>query len=382
MISPLVPVKCRDFGGWSKGNLELHMRWTLFNWLLDVGSPDAMNLNESCFLLCFCLVDRFIEKAATNRLGFSKDHLHILGVAALFLASKMHGVDLVRADEFLYYLDDTHYVESHLVSMERQILQAVEFYFFQPCLPNVSTSFLFHNPFDAEESEQHILFSYLLHLSLLDHRMNPFTLSDIQLAIEQICRVVYPPIVNGYVKMVVLDDQSDTCRDVIVQFIETIHEEKLRIDSGKRTATQRKLTKMHDDGFTIINYLFESLPKLKQLTTTDRAEEKMKITRETRRPSGILTRSQAALSTIGYQDDFESDTDTHNELRGEYSFDVVQNGKKRKRKNRCSHRQDKHQKQNEQKRRKRCKELTMEGKRCKLPAILLDSACEFCGKHK
>lgn len=43
-VTPLVPKQSINLNGWSRVDLELNMRWVLFNWLMDVASVDALNL--------------------------------------------------------------------------------------------------------------------------------------------------------------------------------------------------------------------------------------------------------------------------------------------------------------------------------------------------
>ena len=296
----LVPQPCGDLSSWSKGDVELRMRWMLFNWLLDVASPDAMDLNDSCLLLCFRLIDRYIHVQ-----NFEKKHLHILGMASLFLAVKMHGDDIPRARDFIYYLDDTHYVVDHLVAMEKKILQALDFTFFTPGEEDRR-----YNPFDTK-SESGALFDYLWDLALIDYRMNDFDLSTIRAAAEQICQQLH----GG-------GTTATTSNDAYARFLEVIYDEKLRIESGKRTAVQRKHTRK-PEGMSTINALFEQLSKLKQHLAS---EEHKKHHGKRKRESSSASPPPTANKMV----------------------------------------------------KTRCIEKTKRGKRCKLSAV---AGCDFCSKH-
>lgn len=305
----------------------------LFNWLLDVASPEAMNLNDSSLLLAFRLVDRYVDAQPE---GFAKNHLHILGIAALFLAVKMHGVDIPFAEDFLYFLDDNHYMENHLLTMEKKILQAVHFVFYHAVDECCRQQHLFHNPF-PDETESAALFSYLWDLALVDHRMNSFSVCEVRHAAETIC---------CYTASTAQPPRHRDSRAALENFVDAIQDEKLRIESGKRTAIQRKHTR--GGMVTIHHTLFENLSKVKHALLRRHQEERR----------GVLTRS-ATLRLL------QEEASPQKESR------------KRKR---THHRQQQQEKKrcNDIATVVRCMETTKQGKRCKLPAL---DGKKFCSKH-
>jgi len=76
---------------WSRDDLQLPMRWTLFNWILDVASPDVMCLHHSCLWLCFSIVDMFV---CLSKAPVMKDSLQVVGITALFLAAKVCAINV------------------------------------------------------------------------------------------------------------------------------------------------------------------------------------------------------------------------------------------------------------------------------------------------
>ena len=63
-------------GGQSVPQVEPHMRWILFDWLLDVASPNAMNLHDATLPMCFSIVDQYILVHYPNVL---RTQLQLLG---------------------------------------------------------------------------------------------------------------------------------------------------------------------------------------------------------------------------------------------------------------------------------------------------------------
>ena len=314
----LIPMCSKDLGGWSKWNVELHMRWTLFNWLLDVASPDAMNLSSQCLFLAFSIIDRHLEVTQE----FSKGALHILGMTALFIASKIQGEDIPEAEDFVYYMDDDNqYTLHNLIRMEKTILAQLDFRLFELVTTTDHSCVCYtQNPFSKTDQRQsYLLFNYLWDLCLLDYRMQPFSIWDITAAgIPKVCKMLSAPeeVVGG------------SNKSMISAILDSAHEEKLRIDTGKRTAIQRKHTRLHESP-EIINLLFSSITRLKQLLI--------------KQPTIIESGCEDASRKRKRCDSPTITTNNKTKVRG------------------------------------RCTGLTKRGKRCKLSVLAPE--CEYCWKH-
>lgn len=414
-ISRLEPIRVCDLSGWCVGNLELHMRWTLFNWLIDVGSTEMINLNTSCFLLCFSLIDRFLyfcKNRPASTPAFDKSHLHILGVTALFVATKMHGDNIPSIDDFLYYLDDMHYVDSHLISMEKQLFKSVDFVFYTPFPPSSSSNGdnVEITPHDKDKLGEMLcqipiggpvyvlLFEYLVDLSLLDHKVQGYSHYEIQILSVEIC-LALANLLNPQDELQPASSfihatwrNLERKQQGVSSFLDVIYDEKLRIETGKRTAIQRKYTRTNIDltsitvsctinsgGYTILNMLFENLPRLKSVLLRDYG------TGTGRSQRNILTRSQTSgglglnlpTAVLTSPRQFQN----HQGVLGAESEEMIEDGfylakSRKKRKREVAF---KHHRQSRPDARARCEEITAQGRRCKLP--VMKEGCDFCVKH-
>jgi len=327
---PLVPKRSANLAGWSRGDVELHMRWTLLNWLLDVASADVLNLTSPCVSLAFSIIDLHLSGVPESGGDFSKQSLHILGITALFIASKIHGDYLPEAADFLYYLDDASYTLDHLVQMEKTILRQCDFAFFSNVDDEPATEMYFSvNPFTLEDDRgSHLLFNYVSDLCVTDHRSLAFSAGHMRGAIQALCEAL-----SGTRRAF-----SSYHKPVIESILDIIHDEKLRIETGKRTAVQRKHTRLHE-GTHVINSLFEGVPRLRHVLSKQSIDDR-----------GIMTRSGKLVGT------------------------GVVVPQKRKRSLPSVEKDD-----SLKVARVRCKGFTRRGKRCKLP--VLGPGYEHCWKH-
>jgi hypothetical protein len=168
--------------------------------------------------------------------------------------------------------------------------------------------------------------------------MNTFSTCEIQKAAIQICQFLS---VVGPRESLVNDDDDKT---IIISFIDVLHEEKLRIESGKRTAVQRKLTKRgREEEIALVSQLFTSLVKLKHSVSANKNKRIVNITEE---------------------DNQETSKEGVRKKRRVQQREAQQKEK------------DIQYRTNPQ---RRCKEITNRGKRCKLPPM--NEITEFCSKH-
>lgn len=209
---------------WSKWDLQPSMRWTLFNWILDVASPDAMNLHHSCVWLCFSIVDNFIHLTP----HLSKDQLQVVGITALFIAAKMNAVDVPSSNDFDFYTDDK-FCKIDILRMEQKIMVTLQFQLFeaQPSL----------NVMDV--CNLHPYAHYLWDLFMVGcDSFNSFN----YLNVWEFCKQMALILPNSESTKATLTFPIDW-KPMVTTLMDTIHQEKSRIEKGKRTALQRKFSR-------------------------------------------------------------------------------------------------------------------------------------------
>ena len=112
------------------------------------------------------IVDRFL---AVEGLTITRSKLQLVGVAAMFLASKVEEVFAPACSDFVYITDNA-YTEDAIKQMEMKILQTLKFSLFEP----LSIHFLrrYSKAGDVDVL-QHSLAKYALELALVEYELVP-----------------------------------------------------------------------------------------------------------------------------------------------------------------------------------------------------------------
>ncbi|NXK52529.1 CCNB1 protein, partial [Chauna torquata] len=140
-----------------------NMRAILIDWLVQVQMK--FRLLQETLYLTVAIIDRFLQDNAV-----SKKMLQLVGVTAMFIASKYEEMFPPQIGDFVFVTDDT-YTTSQIRQMEMEILQALDFGLSRP-LP---LHFLRRASKIAEvDFQQHALAKYLLELSIVDYDMVHF----------------------------------------------------------------------------------------------------------------------------------------------------------------------------------------------------------------
>merc|ERR1712243_98391 len=152
------------------------MRAVLVDWLVEVQVQFKL-LQETLFST-IDIIDRFIAREGMN---VTRAKLQLVGVASMFLASKIEEVYAPACSDFVYITDNA-YSEEEIKAMELKIVKALEFNLSQP----VAINFLrrFSKAVDVDVL-QHSLAKYSLELSLADYSLVPVPGS--QLAAASLC---------------------------------------------------------------------------------------------------------------------------------------------------------------------------------------------------
>ncbi|XP_009635576.2 G2/mitotic-specific cyclin-B1 [Egretta garzetta] len=140
-----------------------NMRAILIDWLVQV--QVKFGLQQETLYMAVAIIDRFLQDNAVT-----KEVLQLVGVTAMFVASKYEEIYPPHIGDFAYVTDNT-YTKFQICQMEMKILRALDFDLGRPLPPH----FLRRASKIAEvDLEQHILAKYLMELSIVDYDMVHF----------------------------------------------------------------------------------------------------------------------------------------------------------------------------------------------------------------
>jgi len=150
------------------------MRSILVDWLIQVQM--RFNLLQETLYLTIHILDRFL---ATSNVG--KKELQLVGVTAMFLASKYEEMYAPEIGDFVYITDNA-YTKTRIRTMEQTMLKALDFDLSNPlCL-----HFLRRNSKVGEANAQkHTLAKYLMEITLIDFKLA--TKKPSQIAAAALC---------------------------------------------------------------------------------------------------------------------------------------------------------------------------------------------------
>ncbi|KAM8872774.1 G2/mitotic-specific cyclin-B1-like [Synchiropus picturatus] len=140
-----------------------NMRAILIDWLVQVGMK--FRLLQETMYMTVGLIDRFLQEHPV-----SKKQLQLVGVTAMFLASKYEEIYPPEISDFAYVTDQA-YTTAQIREAERSLLRVLKFQLGRP-LP---LQFLRRASKIYEvTAEQHTLAKYLLELTMVDYDMVHF----------------------------------------------------------------------------------------------------------------------------------------------------------------------------------------------------------------
>ena len=139
--------------------LEWKMRGILIDWLLEVHSRFRL-LPETLFLTVN-IIDRFLSRKVVQL-----DRLQLVGVTAMFIASKYEEVLSPHVQNFRHVADDG-FTEAEILSAERFILAALDYDLSYPTPMNFLRRI---SKADNYDIQSRTLGKYLLEIGCMDHR--------------------------------------------------------------------------------------------------------------------------------------------------------------------------------------------------------------------
>jgi len=155
------------------------MRAILIDWLLDVHLKFRL-LPETLYLTVF-LIDRFLSLKCVSR-----EKLQLVGVTAMFIASKFEEIYPPECNDFVY-ISANAYTREEILQMEQYMLNTLGFNLATP------TTLYFLRRFSKaamSDYRVHTLSKFLLELALLEIRLLKYVPSQIAAASVYLARTM------------------------------------------------------------------------------------------------------------------------------------------------------------------------------------------------
>lgn len=160
-------------------DLEWKMRGILVDWLIEVHTRFRL-LPETLFL-AVNIIDRFLSAEVV-----ALDRLQLVGVTAMFIASKYEEILSPHVANFSHVADET-FSDKEILDAERHILATLEY---NMSYPNPMNFLRRISKADNYEIQTRTLAKYLLEISLLDHRFLAYHQSHVAAGAMYLARLV------------------------------------------------------------------------------------------------------------------------------------------------------------------------------------------------
>lgn len=160
-------------------DLEWKMRGILVDWLIEVHTRFRL-LPETLFL-AVNIVDRFLSQKVVPL-----DKLQLVGITAMFIASKYEEVLSPHVGNFVHVADDGFTVEE-VLSAERYTLSTLKY---DLSYPNPMNFLRRISKADKYDIQTRTLGKYLMEISLVDHRFLEFKQSHVAAAAMYLARLI------------------------------------------------------------------------------------------------------------------------------------------------------------------------------------------------
>lgn len=160
-------------------NLDWHLRGVLIDWLIEVHTRFRL-LPETIFL-AVNIIDRFLSAKIVEL-----DRLQLVGITAMFIASKYEEVLSPHVQNFKHVADDG-FSEEEILKAERYVLAALNY---DLSYPNPMNFLRRISKADNYDIQTRTLAKYLLEISLLDHRLMEYQPSHLAAASMYLARLI------------------------------------------------------------------------------------------------------------------------------------------------------------------------------------------------
>ena len=160
-------------------DLEWKMRGILVDWLIEVHT--RFHLLPETLFLAVNIIDRFLSAKVVQL-----DRLQLVGVTAMFIASKYEEVLSPHVANFRHVADDG-FTEAEILSAERYVLSALNY---DLSYPNPMNFLRRISKADNYDIQTRTLGKYLMEISLVDHRFMEYHPSRIAAASMYLARLI------------------------------------------------------------------------------------------------------------------------------------------------------------------------------------------------
>lgn len=162
-----------------QNDLEWKMRGILIDWLIEVHTRFRL-LPETLFL-AVNIIDRFLSQKVVPL-----DKLQLVGVTAMFIASKYEEVLSPHIGNFVHVADDGFTVEE-VLSAERYTLQTLKY---DLSYPNPMNFLRRISKADNYDIQTRTIGKYLMEISLVDHRFMRYPQSHVAATAMYVARLI------------------------------------------------------------------------------------------------------------------------------------------------------------------------------------------------
>ena len=160
-------------------DLEWKMRGILVDWLIEVHT--RFHLLPETLFLAVNIIDRFLSTKVVQL-----DRLQLVGVTAMFIASKYEEVLSPHVANFRHVADDG-FTEEEILAAERYVLSALDY---DLSYPNPMNFLRRISKADNYDIQTRTLGKYLMEISLLDHRFMDYLPSHVAAASMYLARTI------------------------------------------------------------------------------------------------------------------------------------------------------------------------------------------------
>ncbi|KAL9609894.1 MAG: hypothetical protein Q9167_005365 [Letrouitia subvulpina] len=162
-----------------QGHLEWHLRGVLVDWLIEVHT--RFHLLPETIFLAVNIIDRFLSSRIVEL-----EKLQLVGITAMFIASKYEEVLSPHVQNFKHVADDG-FSEEQILKAERFVLAALNY---DLSYPNPMNFLRRISKADNYDIQTRTLAKYFLEISLLDHRFMKYHPSHIAASAMFLARMI------------------------------------------------------------------------------------------------------------------------------------------------------------------------------------------------
>lgn len=173
-------------------DIDSNKRTILLNWLYEI--HEEFGLQDETLFICANIIDRFLSK-----MSVTTSKLQLLGVAAMFMASKYEEIYPPALGQFVDITDDT-YSGEEIIQMEQEIIKSLNFRISAPTISFFLREILCRNeyPDGVRQMAQHLCYLSLLTEKFLIYYPSEIALSAVILATRRM--KLDTPLTNEFVR--------------------------------------------------------------------------------------------------------------------------------------------------------------------------------------